>query len=37
MASFLLDWGNVLLTPAGVKLARVRVWETENCYADAHA
>ena len=35
MAAFLLDKAGELLADTGVAVTRVRVWETENCYADA--
>jgi 6-pyruvoyltetrahydropterin/6-carboxytetrahydropterin synthase len=36
MARYLLEKSPSLLSGTGVRLTHVRMWETENCYADAH-
>ncbi len=37
MARWLLEISHDLLAGTGVRLVSVRVWETENCYAEVHA
>ena len=37
MARHLLDVSYDLLAGTGVRLVSVRLWETENCYAEVHA
>ena len=37
MAAFLLAQAQRLLTPCSIRVTKVRVWETPNCYADAEA
>jgi 6-pyruvoyltetrahydropterin/6-carboxytetrahydropterin synthase len=37
LAEMLLDVFNSLLSQYGVKVTKVVLWETENCYAEAHA
>lgn len=34
IAAYLFDQARAVLSPTGVKVTKVRVWETENCYAD---
>ncbi len=36
MAAYLLAHGAVLMAGTGVRIVSVRIWETENCYADAN-
>jgi len=37
MAAHLLDIAQELIGNEGLRVVHVRVWETPNCYADAHA
>jgi hypothetical protein len=34
MAQYLLEKANTLLASKGVLVTKVRLWETENCYAE---
>ena len=36
IASYVLDIGNSLLEGSGVKVVKVVVWETQNCFAEAN-
>lgn len=35
MSTLLMERANALLASHGIRIVHVRIWETENCYADA--
>lgn len=35
LASFLIEKGNELLSGTGVKISKIKLWETSNCYVEA--